>query len=237
MDGFLILDSIRKSWGDFSLDVSFSAQEGEFLCILGPSGAGKSSLLRIIAGLEAPEAGRLSIGGRDAGDLPPEKRGVGMVFQDLALFPHYSVGGNVAYGLRAAGLRGRALQIRVEEALADLGLAGFSRRRVESLSGGERQRVALARSLALRPGILLLDEPLSSLDRPLRRRLRLDVRACLKAAGILAILVTHDREEAFQMADRILIMRAGRILDSGSPEELRAGGSHPFTGEFMGDEP
>jgi ABC-type Fe3+/spermidine/putrescine transport system ATPase subunit len=233
MPDFLILDSISKTWGSFILDISLVAHEGEFLSVLGPSGSGKTSLLRIIAGLEEAETGRILMRGRDVSALPPEKRGVGMVFQDLALFPHYSVGGNVGYGLSIRGIHGKGLSGQVDAALELAGLSGFASRRLESLSGGELQRTALARALAPRPSLMLLDEPLSSLDPPLRKRLRQDIRACLKAAGILAILVTHDREEAFEVSDRIFLMKSGRIVDSGSPAELRSGGAHPFTAEFL----
>jgi ABC-type Fe3+/spermidine/putrescine transport system ATPase subunit len=234
MSPALRLERVRRDWGDFSLEVDFDAQEGEFLSILGPSGAGKSSLLRIIAGLEAAASGRILIGGRDMAPVPPEKRSVGMVFQDLALFPHLSVAGNIAYGLRAHGLKGSALKATVKTALEGVGLSGFERRDVETLSGGERQRVALARSLAVNPRIMLLDEPLSALDAPLRKRLRVEMRSFLKERGILSILVTHDQDEAFAVSDRVLIMLEGRIVDSGSPEELRSGGNHPFTSEFIG---
>ncbi len=236
MNGHLVVEGLEKSWPDFKLSLSFSASAGEFVSVLGPSGAGKTSLLRMIAGLEEPDRGRIVLSGREVGGLAPEKRRIGMVFQDLALFPYYRVRGNVAYGLRAAGIRGAELRLRTDEALANVGLSGFADRRIEGLSGGERQRVALARTLVTSPEAVLLDEPLSSLDRPLRRKLRGEIRACLREAGILAILVTHDQEEAFELSDRILLMRAGSIVDAGSPEELRNGGAHPFTAEFLGGE-
>jgi ABC-type Fe3+/spermidine/putrescine transport system ATPase subunit len=231
---YLEVGGLKKAWEDFTLEISFEAAEGEFLSILGPSGSGKTSLLRLLAGLEEADSGRIVLSGRDISALPPEKRGIGMVFQDLALFPFYDVRGNVAYGLKAKGIKGRDLAMGVDEALERVGLSGFARRKIEGLSGGERQRVALARSLAINPSVILLDEPLSSLDRPLRNRLRGEMRACLKEASVLAILVTHDRNEAFEVSDRILLMRAGRIVDSGTPEELKNGGSHPFTSEFLG---
>lgn len=236
MNGHLVVEGLEKSWPDFRLSLSFSAAKAEFVSVLGPSGAGKTSLLRMIAGLEEPDRGRVVLSGRDVGALPPEKRRIGMVFQDLALFPYYRVRGNVAYGLKAAGIHGAELRRRTDEALASVGLSGFADRRIEGLSGGERQRVALARTLVTSPEAILLDEPLSSLDRPLRRKLRGEIRACLREAGILAILVTHDQEEAFELSDRILLMKGGSIVDAGSPEELRNGGSHPFTTEFLGGE-
>jgi putative spermidine/putrescine transport system ATP-binding protein len=234
MTYFLEVVGLKKAWEEFSLEISLEASEGEFISILGPSGAGKTSLLRLLAGLDNADSGKVRLLGRDISSLPPEKRGIGMVFQDLALFPYYDVRGNVAYGLKAKGLRGRELAREVDEALERVGLSGFSGRRIEGLSGGERQRVALARSLALKPSVILLDEPLSSLDRPLRKRLRGEVRSCLKEARVLAILVTHDRDEAFEVSDRILLMRSGKIVDSGTPEELRNGGADPFTVEFLG---
>jgi putative spermidine/putrescine transport system ATP-binding protein len=234
MIDFLDIEGLKKAWADFSLEISLKAAEGEFLSILGPSGAGKTSFLRLFAGLEEADSGRIRLSGRDISSLSPEKRGIGMVFQDLALFPYYDVRGNVGYGLKAKGIRGRELARGIDEALERVGLSGFAGRKIDGLSGGERQRVALARSLALKPSAILLDEPLSSLDRPLRKRLRAEVRSCLKGARVLAILVTHDQEEAFEVSDRILLMLSGKIADSGTPEELRNGGKHPFTAEFLG---
>jgi ABC-type Fe3+/spermidine/putrescine transport system ATPase subunit len=229
----LVVDSLKKTWPDFSLSLSFESHSGEFLTILGPSGSGKSTLLRIIAGLEDMDSGSILLDGRDISLWQPHKREIGMMFQDLALFPHYSVSGNVAYGLKGKGLRARELRQRVEAALADVDLAGYGHRAVGTLSGGERQRVALARSLVVSPKVILLDEPLSALDAPLRRRLRRELVEYIRKSGILAIAVTHDQAEAFEMSDRILVMDSGAIVESGSPRDLKENPMQAFTRDFI----
>ena len=206
---------------------------GELGCLLGPSGCGKTTLLRTIAGLHAPDAGTLRLRGVDALPLPPEKRGLGFVFQDLALFPHLTVADNVGFGLHR--LDRRARQARSLDTLALLGLDGLAERYPHELSGGQQQRVALARSLAPRPDLLLLDEPFSSLDADLRGRLREDLRQLLRQLGIAALLVTHDQEEAFAFADRVGVMQAGRLLQWAPGFELYHRPATPFVASFVGE--
>ncbi len=215
-------------------DVTMAVAPGEVLALLGPSGCGKSSLLRAVAGLEPPVAGRVTWDGADLGRVPVHRRGFGLMFQDGQLFPHRDVAGNVGYGLR--GLPGgRAARVaRVADLLDLVGLAGYDARPVATLSGGERQRVALARALAPQPRLLLLDEPLSALDRSLRERLADDLRAVLVATGTTALFVTHDQDEAFTVADRVAVMSAGQILQADRPDVLWR---HPVSrtvAEFLG---
>ncbi|PRH82008.1 ABC transporter ATP-binding protein [Arenimonas caeni] len=214
-------------------ELSLALAPGELGCLLGPSGCGKTTLLRAIAGFHAPAAGALRLRGRDALPLPPEGRGLGFVFQDLALFPHLTVAGNVAFGLHRLPRAERAA--RVAETLAMIGLEGLGERYPHELSGGQQQRVALARSLAPRPDLLLLDEPFSSLDADLRGRLRDDLRALLKRLGIAALLVTHDQEEAFAFADTVGVMQAGRLLQWAPGFELYHRPATPFVASFVGE--
>ncbi|USR79544.1 ABC transporter ATP-binding protein [Arcanobacterium pinnipediorum] len=193
-------------------DVSLDVDHGQILGLLGSSGSGKSTLLRAIAGLEPIAQGRITVGGQDMDGVPPHRRNVGMVFQDGQLFPHRNVERNIAYGLEMAGVKRSERQARVAHMLDVVGLAGFEKREVGTLSGGQAQRVALARSLAARPQVLLLDEPLSALDKELRQRLAVDVRQILKAAQMTAIFVTHDPDEATSVADRVLRMADGTIV-------------------------
>jgi thiamine transport system ATP-binding protein len=211
-------------------DVAFDLPTGEVLALLGPSGSGKSTLLRAIAGLE-PCSGTISWDGASLAGVPPHRRGFALMFQDGQLFPHLDVAGNVGYALRIAG---RPTAERVAELLDLVGLTGFERRRVTDLSGGEQQRVALARSLAARPRLLLLDEPLSALDRELRERLAGELRDILTATAMTAVLVTHDHEEAALIADRIGVMDAGRLLQTGSLSELRAHPANERVARFLG---
>lgn len=215
-------------------DVTFSVEERELFALLGPSGCGKTTVLRLIAGLIAPDAGRVFIDGADVTALPPERRGVGMVFQSYALFPHLSVAGNVAYGLRFARLPRRERARRVRELLALMELSGYERRRVYELSQGQRQRVALARALAPRPRVLLLDEPLSALDAALRLELRGQLRRLQNELGITAVHVTHDQEEALAIADRLGVMRAGKLVEVGTPQGLYREPRTPFVAGFLG---
>ena len=201
-------------------DVSFSLERGEILALLGPSGSGKTTLLRLLAGLETSDRGRIIFAGEDIAGTPPHKRSFGMMFQEYALFPHKDVLGNVAFGLETQGMAATDCRRMTEEILKIVGLNGYEHRRVESLSGGERQRVALARSLAPQPRLLLLDEPLAALDRSLRDRLADEIRSILKTLGITAIFVTHDHSEAFAVADRIAILHEGRLEQIGDPEEV-----------------
>ncbi|WP_182112402.1 MULTISPECIES: ABC transporter ATP-binding protein [unclassified Actinotalea] len=215
-----------------SLDVA----PGEVLALLGPSGSGKSSLLRAVAGLEPLSAGRITWDGADLAGVPVHRRGFGLMFQDGQLFPHRDVARNVAFGLEMAGATRAEQRARVAELLELVGLAGFERREVATLSGGERQRVALARSLAPRPRLLLLDEPLSALDRSLRERLAAEVRAALVATGTTAVFVTHDHDEAFTVADRIAVLDAGRLLQAAPPVVLWHEPACRRVAEFLGYE-
>ena len=201
-------------------DVSLSAEQGEVVCLLGPSGCGKTTLLRLVAGLEAPDRGAIVFDGRSLEGVAPRERGFGLMFQDLALFPHMDVYGNVSFGLRMQGRSRAEVEARVGDLLEMVGLAGFGRRKVHQLSGGERQRVALARSLAPEPRLLMFDEPLGSLDRGLRESLQAQVRSILKEVDVTALYVTHDRDEAFAMADSMVVMDGGRVAQAGAPETL-----------------
>jgi ABC-type Fe3+/spermidine/putrescine transport system ATPase subunit len=221
----------------FSVDVDLALGDGELGVLLGPSGCGKSTVLRLVAGLLHPSRGRIRLLGRDITALPPEARRVGLVFQDFALFGHLSAAKNIEYGPKVAGLDRRAREARTAELAAAFHIERLLPRQPASLSGGEQQRVALARSLAAKPDLLLLDEPLSSLDAALRRELRGEIRERVKAAGVGALLVTHDVEEALAMADRLFLMKGGRILDSGRPEELYERPRTAFTARLMGRGP
>jgi thiamine transport system ATP-binding protein len=215
-------------------DVDLTVADGEVLALLGPSGCGKSTLLRAVAGLEPPSAGVIGWDGTDLADVPVHRRGFGLVFQDGQLFPHRDVAGNVAFGLRMRRVPAKERLARVEELLALVGLAGYERRRVTELSGGEQQRVALARALAPRPRLLLLDEPLSALDRALREQLAMDLAGMLRVAGATALVVTHDHDEAFTLADRVAVMRSGRITQTGPPEEVWRCPVDEDTARFLG---
>ena len=216
--------------------VSLDIAPGEVLCLLGPSGCGKTTLLRIIAGLEAADRGIVRADGRDMAGVPPHERDFGMMFQDFALFPHKNVFDNVAFGLRMRRRPTAEIAVRVEAILATVDLAGFGGRAIAQLSGGEQQRVALARALAPGPRLLLLDEPLGALDRALRERLMLDVRAILKRLGMTAVYVTHDQTEAFAVADRLAVMNAGRIEQVGAPPAVYDRPATPFVARFLGFE-
>ncbi len=218
----LALDALHKSFGAaVAVDgVSLTVHRGEIVCLLGPSGCGKTTLLRLVAGLEEPDSGSISFDGRSLDGVPPRDRGFGLMFQDLALFPHMDVLGNVSFGLRMQKHPKDEAARRVERLLEMVDLAGFGRRKVHQLSGGERQRVALARSLAPGPRLLMLDEPLGSLDRSLRESLQVQVRSILKEVGVTAIYVTHDRDEAFAMSDRMVVMERGAVVQAGAPEDM-----------------
>jgi ABC-type Fe3+/spermidine/putrescine transport system ATPase subunit len=214
--------------------VSFAVERGEIVCLLGPSGCGKTTLLRLVAGLETPDAGQILVDGQDVTRVPPNLRGFGLMFQEYALFPHKDVFGNVAFGLRTQRLAREATAERVADVLALVGLAGFERRDVNQLSGGERQRVALARSLAPQPRLLMLDEPLGALDRNLRERLLDELPDILHRADVTAITVTHDQEEAFAVADRVVLMRDGRVVQVGTPQEVYQRPVSAWTAQFLG---
>jgi putative spermidine/putrescine transport system ATP-binding protein len=208
---------------------------GETLVLLGPSGCGKTTMLRIIAGLETPdEGGRVLFDGNDMTNVPIEKRNVGMVFQSYALFPNMSVADNIGYGLKIRSVPKQERDARVAELVALTNITGLENRRIDQLSGGQRQRVALARAVAIRPGILLLDEPLTALDAALRERLRSELNRLLRALGITAIYVTHDQSEAMELGDRIVVMSKGRIAQVGTPRDIYFTPCNRFVAEFIG---
>ena len=232
----LSLEGIRKSYGAaVALDgVSLCVPGGSIVAVLGPSGSGKSTLLSIIAGLETPEAGRVLWQGGSLEGVPPHRRGFGLMFQDFALFPHLNVERNVAFGLQMQGLEAERVGARVRECLEQVGLAGFERRDVQTLSGGEQQRVALARALAPRPRLLMLDEPLGALDRTLREHLLGEIHRILRATRQTALVVTHDQEEAFGLADRIVILDAGRVVQEGQPQHVYHHPASTAVARFLG---
>jgi len=233
---YLQIQSVSKSF-DRALalnDVSLDIQEGEFVFLLGPSGCGKTTLLRIIAGLEEPTAGRVIQAGQDVTQLPPSKRNFGIVFQSYALFPNLTVFQNIAYGLENRKKSKDAIEARVNELLALVGLAGYEERYPAQLSGGQQQRVALARALAISPGLLLLDEPLSALDARVRSNLRIEIARLQKRLGITTVMVSHDQEEALTMADRVVVMEQGRVVQVGAPEEIYHQPATPFVADFVG---
>ncbi len=232
----LEIRQLSKSYPDsWALhEASFIVEERNLLCLLGPSGCGKTTLLRLIAGLEMPDGGQVLVDGEDVTHVPPHLRGFGLMFQEYALFPHKDVFGNVAFGLRRQGLSRETVTARVVEVLGLVGLVGFEHRDVNQLSGGERQRVALARSLAPQPRLLMLDEPLGALDRALRERLMGELPDILHRAGVTAITVTHDQEEAFALADRVVLMRAGRVVQVGTPEEVYRQPASAWAAHFLG---
>ncbi|TBH21152.1 ABC transporter ATP-binding protein [Thermus thermamylovorans] len=227
----LELRGLRKRFGEHEVlkGIDLWVYPGEILALLGPSGCGKTTLLRVVAGLETPEAGEVLLEGRDLTPLPPERRGIGFVFQDYALFPHLTALGNVAFGLR-----GKDRLERAKRALERVGMTLFQDRRPGELSGGQQQRVALARALAPGPKLVLLDEPFSSLDASLRASTREEVRKILKETGTTALLVTHDQEEALSFADRLGVMRGGRLEQVGTPEEVYLKPKTPFVAQFLG---
>ncbi|SDR79426.1 ABC transporter ATP-binding protein [Bradyrhizobium canariense] len=208
---------------------------GETLVLLGPSGCGKTTMLRIIAGLELPDAGgKVLFDGKDMTSVPIEKRNVGMVFQSYALFPNMSVADNIGYGLKIRGVGKKERSARVAELVALTNITGLENRRIDQLSGGQRQRVALARAVAIRPGILLLDEPLTALDAALRDRLRGELNRLLRALGITTIYVTHDQAEAMELGDRVVVMQKGAIAQIGTPREIYFAPTSRFVAEFIG---
>ncbi|WP_407179257.1 ABC transporter ATP-binding protein [Bradyrhizobium sp. STM 3562] len=227
-----------KTFADGTLALEPATLEiarGETLVLLGPSGCGKTTMLRIIAGLEHPDpGGTVLFDGKNMTSLPIERRNVGMVFQSYALFPNMTVAENIAYGLKIRGMPKAERAARVAELIALTNIAGLENRRIDQLSGGQRQRVALARAVAIRPGILLLDEPLTALDAALRERLRGELNRLLRALGITAIYVTHDQAEAMELGDRIVVMRKGAIAQIGSPREIYFAPQNRFVAEFIG---
>jgi spermidine/putrescine transport system ATP-binding protein len=235
----IVFENVSKRFGTLAAvdDVSFAIRRGAFHSFLGPSGCGKTTSLRLIAGFEQPSAGRIEIAGQPVMGIPAYRRPVNMVFQQYALFPHMDVAGNVGYGLRQLRPRPTALEIdkRVAEALELVRLPHLAKRRIWELSGGQQQRVALARALINRPTVLLLDEPLAALDRKLRREMQMELQNLQREVGITFILVTHDQEEALSMSDTIGIMRDGRIVQFGSPQELYDAPVDRYVADFVGE--
>jgi spermidine/putrescine transport system ATP-binding protein len=215
-------------------DVSLEIAENEFFALLGPSGCGKTTLLRSIAGFEHPDSGSILLSGEDLLALPPNRRPVNLMFQSYALFPHLSVEGNVAYGLKREGVRRDEMRRRVAEVLETVGLSDLSQRRPAQLSGGQRQRVALARAIVKRPRLLLLDEPLSALDRKVRGEMQLELKRLQHEVGITFVVVTHDQDEAMSMADRIAVMGNGRVQQVATPAELYRRPANLFVADFIG---
>ena len=239
----ITIDNISRRFGNYpALDgVTLDLPEGEFVALLGPSGSGKTTLLRIIAGLEYAEAGSISFGGEDVTDMPVQDRGIGFVFQQYALFRHMTVAKNIAFGLdvlpRAKRPSKADIAARIDELLDLVQLPGLGGRYPSQLSGGQRQRVALARALARNPRILLLDEPFGALDAKVRRELRKALRQIHDRLGITSIFVTHDREEAFALADRVAILNLGKIEQFATPAEIERAPANDFVREFIADEP
>ena len=232
----LRLDSIVKRFGAVTAvdHVDLTVPQGCFVCLLGPSGCGKTTLLRMIAGLEMPSGGRLLLDGEDITALPAHRRGFGMVFQSLALFPHLTVAENVAYALSIRGADKAAQRARVTDLLELIQLPDIAERQVSQLSGGQRQRVAIARALAVDPRLFLLDEPLSALDAKLREALQVELRLLQRRLGVTTILVTHDQREAMTMADTIVVMDRGRVQQSGRPLEIYRNPANAFVADFIG---
>jgi spermidine/putrescine transport system ATP-binding protein len=234
--GALVVDGVRKSFGatDAVRGLSLDVCAGEFLALLGPSGCGKTTLLRLLAGLERPDAGRLRLSGVDVTDVPAHRRPVNTVFQDYALFPHRDVAGNVAFGLEMARVPADETRRRVRAALELVRLEGLETRAVSALSGGQRQRVALARALVLEPAVLLLDEPLAALDWKLRDEMQSELKALQRRLGITFIFVTHTQEEAFALSDRIALLNAGRLEQLAAPADLYGRPRTVFAAHFLG---
>ena len=232
----LRLDDLTRRFGEVTAveGVSLEVAQGEFLTLLGPSGCGKTTTLRMIAGFETPTGGRIAIGGREVTRAKPQDRGVGMVFQSYALFPHLDVWDNVEFGLRSRGTARAAAKPMVERALELVEMGPYAKRKVQELSGGQQQRVALARALAPEPPLILLDEPLSNLDAALRERTRAELRSLLKRLGMTAVFVTHDQEEAFALSDRIAVLDRGRLQQVGTPEALYGTPANAFVAGFLG---
>ncbi|CAD7039009.1 ABC transporter ATP-binding protein [Pseudorhizobium endolithicum] len=232
----LILSNVTKQFGTFTAvnDVSLSVPDGTFVCLLGPSGCGKTTLMRMIAGLDLPTRGSIRLGGEDITQVATHKRNLGMVFQSLALFPHLTVGENIAYALRIRGVPKEEQTKRVDELLAMIHLGGFADRSVTKLSGGQRQRVAIARALAISPKLFLLDEPLSALDAKLREAMQVELRQLQQQLGITTIVVTHDQREAMTMADTVVVMNGGEIRQAAAPVDIYRRPADSFVADFIG---
>ena len=230
-------EGVSKRFGDVAAvaGVDLEIAEGEFFALLGPSGCGKTTLMRLLAGFEAPDAGRILLAGQDIAGLPPHRRPSSMMFQTYALFPHLNVEQNVGFGLRQQGWDRARTAARVAQMLRLVRLEGVERRKPDQLSGGQRQRVALARALAPEPKILLLDEPLAALDRRLREDTQLELKSLQRALGLTFMIVTHDQDEAMVVADRLAVMADGRIAQVGPPKEVYERPASRFVGEFLGE--
>src|SRR3977135_4411941 len=237
MAPLVTFERITKRFGAFTAvdDLTLEINEREFFALLGPSGCGKTTLLRLLAGFEAPDEGRVVLEEQDLAGVPPYRRPVNMMFQSYALFPHLTVVGNVAFGLKQDGLPKGEIAARVDAMLALMQLSGFGGRRPDQLSGGQRQRVALARSLAKRPKVLLLDEPLAALDRKLREETRFELKDLQQRLATTFVIVTHDQDEAMALADRIAVMDRGRIAQVGTPTEIYERPSSRWVANFVGN--
>jgi spermidine/putrescine transport system ATP-binding protein len=233
--GAVSLQGVGKSYGGVAAvrEVSLEVQPGEFLTLLGPSGCGKTTLLRLLAGFESPDSGRVLISGHDVTAQPPYRRPVNTVFQHYALFPHRTVAGNVAFGLEAAGRPRAEIETRVARVLEMVRLQGLGPRRVQELSGGQKQRVALARAVVLEPEVLLLDEPMAALDPKLRKEVQVEMKALQRRLGTTFLFVTHDQEEALVMSDRVAVMSQGRVEQVGTPRELYERPRTRFVADFL----
>jgi len=237
MDSIIQIDGVTKTFGSKVIavhDVSLSIKEGEFVTLLGPSGCGKTTMLRMVAGFEMPDRGRIILGGEDVTDVPPYRRPLNMVFQDFALFPHMTIAQNVSYGLKVTGMPEAEASKAVEDVLRMVELSGESERRPHELSGGQRQRAALARALVRKPKVLLLDEPLSSLDANLRAQLRVELKQLHERLGLTFVMVTHDQTEALVMADRVVLMQSGRIAQDGTPRDIYERPTSAYVANFIG---
>jgi sulfate transport system ATP-binding protein len=232
----IAVESVSKRFGDFTAldDVSIEAPDGKLTALLGPSGSGKSTLLRVIAGLEVPDSGRVVVSGEDATELPPQRRGIGFVFQHYAAFKHMTLRENVAFGLKIRKRPRAEVDAKVDELLHLVGLDGFADRFPSQLSGGQRQRMALARALAVEPSVLLLDEPFGALDANVRGDLRAWLRRLHEQVPVTTVLVTHDQEEAMELADRIVLLRDGKVAQVGAPRELYEQPADSFVMSFLG---
>lgn len=235
-NSYLKVEGISKNFNQFTAlnNVSFDIRKNEFVCLLGPSGCGKTTLLRIIAGLEEPNAGRVYVNGKDVTELPPAKRNFGIVFQSYALFPNLTALQNIEFGLKTRKYPKKAVKEKALEALNLVDLLHVKDKYPAQLSGGMQQRVSLARAIALEPDFLLLDEPLSALDAKVREKLRYEIRAIQEKIGITTIMVTHDQEEALTMADRIVVMNHAQIMQAGTPQEVYHHPNQPFVANFIG---
>ena len=235
--GFLCTDRLVKRFDAVAAvdDVSLAIRKGEIFALLGPSGCGKSTLLRMLAGFEAPSAGDVLLDGVNIASMPPYERPINMMFQSYALFPHLSVWDNIAFGLRREGLPKAEISERVEGMLRLVQLTAFAKRKPHQLSGGQQQRVALARSLAKRPQLLLLDEPLGALDKKLREQTQFELVNIIESVGVTCVMVTHDQEEAMTMASRIAVMRQGKVLQVGTPREIYEQPNCRFVADFIGN--